>query len=344
MLQLFNTIWFTGKIPPSWLHSIVVPIAKPNQPSHLPSSYWSISLTSNACKLFEKMVVRQLSWFLEYHKIPSISQSGFRQRRKTTDHILRIHAAIQKSMGNKHNVLSVFIDLEKAYDMVNKDVRLSKLLRYGISGPMFRFIHSFLSNRTFQGRLGSTLSLTKGLETGTAQGSVLSPIVFSLMINDLPERITYPAALYADDFCFWECASDITLLNQLCQRSIFKVCNWCEEYGFKISRTKSAAVLFTRKHDPVPFSLILRDGTRLQMKNEYKYLGLTFQRNGSYSKHVQNVSAKCRARLNVIRMLKGTYWGAGKRSLLTVYRSLVRSVIEYGMEAYFFTSPSLLKL
>ena len=159
------------------------------------------------------------------------------------------------------------------------------------------------------------------------------------MINDLPERIISPAALYADDFCFWECGSNITLLNQLCQRSLFKVCNWCEECGFKISRTKSAAVLFTRKHDPVPISLILRGGTRLQMKTEYKYLGLTFQQNGSYSKHVQNVTAKCRARLNVIRMLKGTTWGAGKRSLLTVYRSLVRSVIEYGMEAYFSHLP-----
>ena len=64
MLQ-FNKIWFTGKIPPSWLHSIVVPIAKPNQPSHLPSSYRPISLASNVCKLFEKMVVCRLSWFLE---------------------------------------------------------------------------------------------------------------------------------------------------------------------------------------------------------------------------------------------------------------------------------------
>jgi len=237
---------------PSWLHSIVVPIAKPNQPSHLPSSYRPISLTSNVCKLFEKMVVCHLNGFSEYHNILNISQSGLRQRHKTTDHILRLYDAIQKSLGNKHNVLSVFIDLEKAYDMVNKHVLLWKLLRYGISGRMIRFFHSFLSNWTFQVRVGSTLSLTKRLENGTPQGSVLSPILFSLMINDLTERITSPAALYADDFCFWKCGSDITLLNQLCQRSLFKVCNWCEECGFKISRTKSAAVLFTGKHDPVP--------------------------------------------------------------------------------------------
>jgi len=101
------------------------------------------------CANSEKMVVCRLSWFLEYHKILTISQSGFRQRRRTTDHLLRLHDAIKKSLGNKH-ALAVFIDLEKAYDMVNKDVLLSKLLRYGISGRMYRFIHSFLSNRSFQ--------------------------------------------------------------------------------------------------------------------------------------------------------------------------------------------------
>jgi len=70
---------------------------------------------------------------------------------------------------------------------------------------------------------------------------------------------------------------------------------------------------------------------------------LTFQRNGSYSTNIQNIAAKFRARLNVIRLLQGTSWGAGKRPLLTVYKSLVRSVIEYCMEAYFFASPSPLK-
>jgi len=70
-------------------------------------------------------------------------------------------------MSNKHNVLSVFIDIEKAYDMVKKEVLLSTLLSYGISGRMFYFIRSFLSIRTFQVRIGSTLSMTKRLENGT---------------------------------------------------------------------------------------------------------------------------------------------------------------------------------
>jgi len=171
-------------------------------------------------------------------------------------------------MANKYNVLSVFIDIKKAYDMVNKEVLLFKLLSFGISGRMFHFIHSFLSNRTFQVRIGPTLSMTKRLEKGTLQGSVLSPILFSLMINDLLKRITSHPVLYADDVCFWECGSDITLLNRLCQRSLTKVCKWCEDCDYKLSSTKSPAVLFARKHNPEPISLRLQDSTRLPLKNE----------------------------------------------------------------------------
>ena len=266
MLQLFNKVWFTGKIPPSWLHSIVAPVPKPNKPAHLPSSYRPISLTSIVCKLFKKMIVHRLNWFLECHNILHISQFGFQQRSKTTDHLLHLHDTIHKSMANKHNVLSVFIYIEKAYAMVNKEVLLSKLLSYGISDRMFNFIRSFLSNRTFQVRFGSTLSMTKRLENGTLQGRVLSPILFSMMINDLPKRITFHASLYTDNICFWECGSDITLLNQLCQRSLTKVCKWCEDCGFNLSSTKSAAVLFARKRNPEPISLRLQDGTRHPLK------------------------------------------------------------------------------
>ena len=63
MLQLFNTIWFTGKIPPSWLHSIVVPVPKPNKPAHFPSSYRPISLTSTVCRLWYNHLKPAVSTF-----------------------------------------------------------------------------------------------------------------------------------------------------------------------------------------------------------------------------------------------------------------------------------------
>jgi len=106
----------------------------------------------------EKMIVRRLKWFLEYNNFPDIKQSGFRERRRTTDHILRLHDAVQKSLANKHHLLAIFIDLENAYDMVNK-------IKLGINGNMFNFVRAFLSNRTFQFRIESCLSMIKLLKT-----------------------------------------------------------------------------------------------------------------------------------------------------------------------------------
>jgi len=88
------------------------------------------------------------------------------------------------------------------------------------------------------------------------------------------------------------------------------VCKWCDENGFKISGAKSAEILFTKKHKPQPITLLLQGNAELTLKTEYKYLRLTFQRNGTYALHMQKVAAKCRARLNVIRISKGTSWGA----------------------------------
>jgi len=191
-VRLINRVWATAALPTSWRHSIVVPVHKPTKPAHLPSSYRPISLTSAVCKLMEKIIVSRLKWFLEYYKLLDMSQSGFKNRRRITDHILRLRDTVQKSLANRYHVLAIFIDLEKAYDMVSHQVLLFKLVQMGINRRMFNFIKSFLSHRMFQVRLGSSLSFTKTLENGIPQGSVLSPILFTIAINDLPKSISSP--------------------------------------------------------------------------------------------------------------------------------------------------------
>jgi len=77
------------------------------------------------------------------------------------------------------------------------------------------------------------------------------------------------------------------------------------------------------------------------MKEGVQVFGVTFQSNGLYTAHIQNVVAKCHKRLNMMSFLKGTSWGASKSPFLTIDRCLVRSVLEYGMDAYFFSAKSL---
>ena len=88
IIQFFNKIWFTGKIPKNWLHSIVIPIYKSNRPIRSPTSYRPISLTSNLSKTMEKIITKPLIWYLETNDLLSPYQSGFGSRRRTTDHIM----------------------------------------------------------------------------------------------------------------------------------------------------------------------------------------------------------------------------------------------------------------
>ena len=93
---------------------------------------------------------------------------------------------------------------------------------------MFNFLKAFLSNRTLQVRVFSTPSQVKVLQNGVSQGSVLSPLSFAIMINDLLTCFNSSAALFADDLCLWEVGTDIPHLNKLTQASLNKVEAWCE--------------------------------------------------------------------------------------------------------------------
>ena len=66
------------------------------------------------------------------------------------------------------------------------------------------------------------------------------------------------------------------------------------------------------------------------MKDEVKFLGLLFDKKLNFKSHVQYVKKKCQKALNILRVVGHTDWGADKSTLLKLYRSLVRSKLDYG--------------
>ena len=106
----------------------------------------------------------------------------------------------------------------------------------GINGKMFTYIKQFLSNRTMQVRVGNTLSGTHTLKNGTPQGSIISHILFLVMINDLPANITKTdATLFADDSCLFTSGRNLSSILNKMQDSLNKLVQWCDFNGFKIN-------------------------------------------------------------------------------------------------------------
>ena len=148
--------------------------------------------------------------YSEYRKIRlSQSQAKNRPYLAATRHCYQ-------SLPNEHYVLAVFIDLAKAYDMVCIDALLFNLLKVGINERMFDLIRTRLTNRRLQ--LSSRwLHAIYGQipANGIPHGSILSPILFSIVVKDLPDGIRSSATLCANDFSFWESGSCIKQIKEL---------------------------------------------------------------------------------------------------------------------------------
>ena len=322
-------------MPSSWNHALILPIPKPDKPASDPASYRPISLCSCICKVMERLATNRLTWKLENEKILNTAQAGFRKERCTLGQIIKLQDTINKYNNNKGFTVGVFLDFEKAYDMLWRSGVVAKIKKLGINGNMFAFINNFLNNRTFQVVVRDKVSKVMELENGTPQGSSISPILFLIMINDLCiNNNNVQLSLFADDSALYKSGHNLDLLIKHIQESLDRVQTWCDTWGFKLSPTKSCGVVFSNKRKFVVKKPLLLAGVPLPMEKKVKFLGLIFDCKLSWSEHINYVFDKCKRKLNLLRSLSGTSYGASKRCLLTIYRTLIRSLMDYRAIAY----------
>lgn len=340
LLCLFNDIWCTSVFPQEWYHCIQIPVLKPGKDPTDPMSYRPISLTAIIGKVMERMVKNRLVWYLERFNLLSPFQAGFRKNRSTLDQLMRLETDVHKSLMNKEYVVVVFLDLEKAYNTLWKKGLLYKCNQLGIKNCMLKWIATFLGNRECEVKVDGKFSHEYTLEKGTPQGSVISPVLFNIMMNDLD--IVEPSvkiSMYADDIALWTCGRNINFLQKKMQRAVNEISIFCKKWNLNISASKSAVMVFTNKqNNEVHLEL---DGNVLLQYSEYKFLGILLDQKLLWKKHIEVVKLKCAKRLNLLRCISGTKWGNSSKILFMVYKGLIRSVLDYGCELYDSASVSV---
>ncbi|MCU7800042.1 MAG: endonuclease/exonuclease/phosphatase family protein, partial [gamma proteobacterium symbiont of Lucinoma myriamae] len=347
VLKLLNQSWAEGKLPDQWKIATIIPLLKPNKPAHDPQSYRPISLTSVLCKLLETMIANRLMTVLEKNDLLSTTQSGFRKNRSTLDQIIRLDSAIKKAKMEKRILVGVFLDLEKAFDLMWTKGVLDQLTRFGIKGRILAWIQDFLKDRKIQVRVGEEMSDQTNLENGSPQGSVLSPILFNVIINTLEDVLKkFPIDLtqFADDSTIWKTAKSPEAAIKILQKALDAIKAWADAWGFKLSGIKTESIIFNRRGKPSKKITRLKIGDQIIEFTTYvKFLGMIFDCTLNWVNHINNIIARCQKDLNLMRYLAGTNYGADKKNLIKLYTTLIRSKIDYGCQAYSTASKTQLK-
>ncbi len=330
LLRLFNLCWKKGKVPIQWKKGKIWPIAKQGKRPTECENLRPITLSSHLGKLFERIITYRLIWWAEAANILSPEQAGSRWQNDTTNQLLRLEMAVEGGFQRRESTLGVFIDLKSAFDSVWHDGLLCKLAKLGITGHLFQVVKDFLYNRSFQVAINNTLSKPFKQQIGVPQGSVISPLLFILFLNDLPNCLpdNVECALYADDIALWITGTDFQEMENTMNQALRKLGKYFDEWHLVPNVQKTHTCLFSLRHNPPSPSLTLNNQP-IAHKNEVIYLGVTLHKKMQWRTHISTICRKANYSLNVIQKLSGSNWGLSAKVLSKLYVSLVRSVMEY---------------
>ena len=348
LLKLINKSWEKGELPIAWKESTITPLLKPNKDPQEPKSYRPISLTSAICKTMETMVNNRLTKKLE----PKLSdtQSGFRKGRSTLDQLVRLVNVIRTARLRKRKVLAVFLDLEKAFDLMWRSGVILKLTEYGIKGRTLKWIKDFLTDRKIRTKIDDTYAEFQEQENGSPQGAVLSPTLFNVIADSLKQKLLallsrhgVDLSQFADDSAVWKSGKNTEEIIKIIQIILQAIEEWAKEWGFLISPGKTQVVLFNSFGiDPKSLPKLKLNGRELEYSESATFLGMTFDHLLTWREHIDKLISRCNNDLNLMRMVSGTSFGADKKTLLMIYMTLIRSKLDYGCQAYMSATPTQL--
>ena len=347
LLSLVNRMFEQSDIPSSWKTSDLVPVPKKGDPTNR-DDYRGIALIPIGVKLVCKILNNRLARAIEL-RTPAQGgfieeQAGFRGGEEAVGQVATLYEVYRRRLLKKEDTYLTFIDFKKAYDVVPHDLLFVKMTAMGVPAKILAFIQGMYRESYMQVKLpNSQRSAPWVVARGLRQGCPLSPLLFSIYINDIFDgearnagvpvkglerlcgtKLTRLAGLlFADDLALT--AESLEKMQVL----LNCVTKWADRWEMKVGHSKCGLMIICSEEERRATLLAEAElvepklqGSEVKLVSSYEYLGFTIHQSGEKEAAISNRTAKLARRLNDIRHVLESY-----DYPLLVKRVLINSVV-----------------
>lgn len=287
---IFNLSLELGTVPAPWKESIIVPLAKKNNPV-VASDFRPISLTSTSCKVMEKLLCQWLYDHFTLNGFIPEQQHGFVRGRSVESQLLDVQYEWLQAADECKFTDVIYYDFSKAFDKVSHSKLLHKLYSSGVPINLVKWIESFLVNRTFSVKVKDVQSGHYSVSSGVPQGSVLGPLLFLFYVSELPnflERAQVKVRCFADDLKVYVVykKEEYQQAHLNMQTSINYMLEWCNTWQLEIANHKCHALYLGTANPKHAYHIA---AVPLDEVKSVRDLGIKIQNNLQFNEHLNLV-------------------------------------------------------
>ena len=337
LVNLFNKIYDTGIIPTVWRLAVIKPIPKNSLTDpHLPLQYRGISLLSTVYKLYSSVLNNRIINASEENECFTEEQNGFRKNRSCADHLFTLTSVIRNRKHQRLPTFVAFVDLEKAFDRVDRKLLFYKIRKLGFGGKLYEAIKNIYQQCKARINVSGCLTDEFTTDFGVRQGDCLSPTLFGLFINDLASDIkTSGRGIYINDdlrIKILMYADDLAIISESeedLQTMLNSLHDWCKKWRMRVNVTKTKVVHFRIKSQPCTTTKFTYGNETMDITDNYKYLGLILDEHLDYNVTASVLSGSAGRALGGICSKFKKLKGLGYQTFTKMFHTGVVPIMDY---------------
>lgn len=322
LLSIINLSIESGTFPDSWKESLVIPIEKVKN-TILCNEFRPVNMISTISKILEKVMYNQLEVYFDKNCLMSQNQSGFRKNHSCESLLNLVLTNWKIAIDDKKVVVAVFLDLRRAFETVDRDILLNKLLMYGVQDRELVWFESYLMNRTQRTKVEGVVSDLVDVKLGVPQGTILGVLLFLIYVNDMEKVVKLSnLALFADDTLIYVVGDSVDECTSKLNEDLSRLGDWfmLNKLKLNIEKTKCMVV------NSILNNKILIDNVEIDLVNEIKYLGLVIDSSLSFKSHLEYICKKINKKLYFFSKIRKNL---SVLSAIKIFNVMIRPHFEY---------------